>query len=212
MGMRDEIEELMAFPEKRAAELAGVTPRKLLYWDLTNVVRPTIHRRLSIRTNVRLYNFEDMVALLVAAELRARGCSLQHVRKVVRHLRTRGYERPLAELQFATLGKEIYFRHPDGSWEGDRHPDQLVLRQVLDLDLIRDRIRAGAGRPRGSYGQTERRRKTMGNKLVFADTRIPVETVVRWLVHERSETEILQAYPDLGPEDVEVARRQIASA
>ncbi len=28
----------------------------------------------------------------------------------------------IRELTFATVGREIYFQHPDGSWEGDRDP------------------------------------------------------------------------------------------
>lgn len=210
--MRDDLDDLIAFPEKRAAEVAGVSVGRLLYWDLTQVVRPGIHRRLSLRTNVRLYGFQDAVALLVVAELRSRGLSLQNVRKVVSHLRSRGYEHPLSELRFATLGKEIYIQHPDGTWEGGARPDQLVLHQVLNLDAIRNRVRAGAGRPSSSYGKIERRRKTMGNKPVFSGTRIPVETVARWLAHGRTTEQILAAYPDLVAEDVDQARGYAVSA
>ncbi|MEV2240111.1 DUF433 domain-containing protein [Micromonospora sp. NPDC049891] len=210
--MRDDLDDLIAFPEKRAAELAGVSVGRLLYWDLTQVVRPGIQRRLSLRTNVRLYGFEDTVALLIVAQLRARGMSLQNVRKVVNHLRSRGYERPLSELRFATLGREIYFQHPDGTWEGGAKPDQLVLHQVLNLDAIRSIVRAGTGRPARSYGKIERRRKTMGNKPVFAGTRVPVETVTRWLADGRTTEQILAAYPDLVPEDVDQARRYAVSA
>ncbi|WP_422773920.1 DUF433 domain-containing protein [Plantactinospora sp. WMMC1484] len=210
--MRDDVDDLIAFPEKRAAEVAGVTVRKLRYWDLKHIVRPSIHRRLGIRTKVRLYGFDDAVALLVVAELRSRGLSLHSVRKVVLHLRSRGYERPLNELRFATLGREIYFQHPDGSWEGGARPDQLVLHQILNLELIRDRVRAGAGRPASSYGKVERRPKTMGNKPVFAGTRVPVETVGRWLEHGRTQEQILDAFPDLVPEDINIARGQAVSA
>ncbi len=48
--------------------------------------------------------------------------SLQRIRRLVRHLRSRDYAAPLRELTFATVGREIYFQHPDGSWEGDRDP------------------------------------------------------------------------------------------
>ncbi|HTF12154.1 MAG TPA: MerR family transcriptional regulator, partial [Asanoa sp.] len=179
--MHDVVDDLIAFPDRRAAEVAGVSRGRLLYWDLTHVVRPGIQRRLSVRNVVRLYTFQETVSLLVVAQLRERGLPLQTVRKVVAHLRDRGYAAPLSELRFATAGREIYFQHPDGSWEGAARADQLVLHEVLDLELIRQIVRAGAARPRADYGRTERRRKTKGNRLVFAGTRIPVETVVRWI-------------------------------
>ncbi|NMO57501.1 DUF433 domain-containing protein [Actinoplanes sp. TBRC 11911] len=206
------VDSLIAFPEKRAAEIAGVSLSKLVYWDLTQVVRPAVKRRLSLRTNVRLYDFDDAVALLVVAELRQRGLSLQHVRKVVKHLTDRGYERPLTDLVFATHGKDVYFQHPDGSWEGGATPDQLVFHQVLNLELIRARVRAGAGRQPSEVGKIERRRKTMGHKPVFAGTRIPVDTVLRWLDHGRTEEEIIGAFPDLTMTDIEAARANAASA
>jgi hypothetical protein len=51
---------------------------------------------------------------------------LQTIRRVVRHLRSRGYNEPLRELRFATVDREIYFQHPDGTWEGDLRPDQII--------------------------------------------------------------------------------------
>ena len=41
--------------------------------------------------------------------------SLQTIRRVVRHLRARGYNEPLRKLRFATVGREIYFQHLDGT-------------------------------------------------------------------------------------------------
>jgi len=74
----------------------------------------------------------------VVATLRTeREMSLQHIRRVVGHLRSRGYEEPLRELRFATLGREIYFQHPDGSWEGDLRPDQIVLVKTIRLEPLR---------------------------------------------------------------------------
>jgi uncharacterized protein (DUF433 family) len=205
-------DNLLTFTEKRAAEIANVSLGRLMYWDFKDVVRPGIRRRLGRRSTVKLYDFEDTVALLVVAQLRSEGASLQHVRKIVEHLRSRGYERPLTDLVFATLGPNVYFQHPDGSWEGGANPDQLVIRHVLDLKLMGAKVRAGAGRQASEIGQIERRPKTMGHKLVFAGTRIPVETVVRWLDHGRTPEQIIEAYPDLLPADIEAARGYVVSA
>jgi hypothetical protein len=76
----------------------------------------------------------------------------------VEHLRSRGYEAPLQELTFATLGQEIYFQHSDGSWEGDLRPDQKVLEKVLHLDPLRARITGGAERRAREAGQVIKKR------------------------------------------------------
>ena len=68
---------------------------------------------------MRLYGYQDLLALLVVSALRTEwDMSLQTIRRVVRHLRSRGYNEPLRELRFATGGREIYFQHPDGTLEG----------------------------------------------------------------------------------------------
>src|SRR2546423_343920 len=112
------VDDLIALPEDRAAALAEVSVRQLLYWDERELIGPGVSRELGPRQHVRLYNFQDLVSLLVAAEMRQRNFSLQQIRKVVSHLRSRGYAEPLRELKFATAGHEIYVQHPDGEWEG----------------------------------------------------------------------------------------------
>jgi DNA-binding transcriptional MerR regulator len=167
-------EELIAFSDVRAARLAGVSVRRLRYWEETQLIVPSISRQLSPRNTVRLYSFQDMLALLVVAWLRTeRGMSLQHVRRVVAHLHSRGYQEPLRELTFATLGQEIYFQHPDGSWEGDLQPDQIVLEETIRLDPLRARINRAIARSGAQAGQIVTRRGVMGNKPIFAGTRIP---------------------------------------
>jgi DNA-binding transcriptional MerR regulator len=127
---------------------------RLRYWEETGLVVPSNRRQLSPQHTVRLYSFADLLSLLVVAELRTeRGMSLQHVRRAVEHLRSRGHRSPLRELTFATLGGEIYFQHPDGTWEGDLRPDQVVLEEVLRLDRLRARITRVAERQADDAGQ-----------------------------------------------------------
>ena len=98
----------------------------------------SIKRRLSDHNTLRLYSYQDLLALLVVSALRIeRDMSLQTIRRVVRHLRSRGYNEPLREVKFATVGREIYFQHPDGTWEGDLQPDQIILEEVIRLDPLR---------------------------------------------------------------------------
>jgi uncharacterized protein (DUF433 family) len=176
------------------------------------LVSPGITRALSPRSQVRLYVFQDLVELLVVAELVRRDFHTRNIRRVVERLR-REYDRPLRQLVFATAGGEIYFQHPDGEWEGDRAKDQIVLQSVIiDLDVVRARIQQDTERRSEDSGRLERRRKVHGSKPVFAGTRIPVESVRRYLRQGYDIPEILAAYPELTAEDVEAARQHMGVA
>jgi DNA-binding transcriptional MerR regulator len=211
--MPDDGEEVLAFPDTQARRLAGVSMRRLRYWEEASLVVPSIKRRLSEHNTVRLYSYQDLLALLVVSALRTeRNMSLQKIRRVVTHLRSRGYQAPLRELKFATVGREIYFQHPDGRWEGDLRPDQIVIVEVILLDPLRLRIDRAAARPAQDAGRVEKRRGVHASAPVFAGTRIRVATVQRYLQQGYRTEAILEAFPDLSVADVEEARRQLAAA
>jgi DNA-binding transcriptional MerR regulator len=206
-------EEVLAFPDTQARQLAGVSMRRLRYWEQVGLVVPSIKRRLSEHNTVRLYSYQDLLALLVVSALRTeRDMSLQKIRRIVKHLRSRGYQAPLRELKFATVGREIYFQHPDGIWEGDLRPDQVVIYEVILLDPLRLRIDSAARRSAGDAGRVEKRRGVHASAPVFAGTRIRVATVQRYLQQGYLTDAILEAFPDLKVEDVDEARRQLAAA
>jgi DNA-binding transcriptional MerR regulator len=211
--MPDAGKEVLAFPDAQARRLAGVSMRRLRYWEEVGLVAPSIKRRLSDHNTVRLYSYQDLLALLVVSALRTeRDMSLQKIRRVVDHLRSRGYQAPLRELKFATVGREIYFQHPDGRWEGDLRPDQIVIVEVILLDPLRLRIDKAAARPAEDAGRVEKRRGVHASAPVFAGTRIRVSTVQRYLQQGYQTEEILEAFPDLSVADVEEARRQQVAA
>ena len=119
--MAEAANNVLAIPDKRARKLAHITMNQLRYWERIGLVVPSIRRQISPRNTVRLYSFEDLLELLVAAELRHRpGISLQHIQRIVAHLRERDFSAPLREVRFATCGSDIYFQYPDGSWSGIR--------------------------------------------------------------------------------------------
>ncbi len=204
---RDEVqEEHLAVTRTVAARIAGLTERQLDYWASTGLIEPTVDTKLSPGRRIRLYAFIDLLALFIAAELKGRNVSLQHIRAIVAHLRSRGYAGPLTQLTFATVGRNVYFQHEDGSWEGDLQPDQVVIHEVLNLSLLRSRIAAGARRDETLGGKIERRRGALGSKPVLAGTRVPVETVRRYLDAGRTVEQILELFPSLTIEDVEAVR------
>ena len=206
-------EDLLAFPDTRAARLAGISMRRLRYWEQHQLVVPSIKRRLSPRNVVRLYGYQDLLALLVVTVLRTeREMSLQRIRRVVEHLRSRDYAEPLRELRFATLGKEIYFQHPDGTWEGDLRPDQIVLEKVLRLEPLQLRIERANRRSEKARGRVVRNRGVHASAPVFEGTRIRVSTVQDYLKHGFDIAAILNAFPDLDAADVRAAERMLASA
>jgi DNA-binding transcriptional MerR regulator len=210
--MRAAAEDLLAFPDTKARQLARVSMRRLRYWEQIGLVVPSIKRRLGAGNTVRLYSFPDLLALLVVSELRTeRDMSLQRIRRLVSHLRARDYDEPLRELKFATVGREIYFQHPDGSWEGDLQPDQIVFEQTIRLEPLRARIQRAARRSDEEAGQIVRRRGVHASAPVFAGTRIRVSTVQDYLRQGHGTAEILRAFPDLDEADVDQARRLLAA-
>jgi DNA-binding transcriptional MerR regulator len=147
-------DELLAVPIETAARLAEVSARQLRYWDQTGLVVPSIKAPIGQRTTGRLYRFDNLIELLVVATmLRSRGVTLQHVRKVVEYLRSRGYLAPLRELRYAVAGGEVFFQDERGNWAGGRAPDQLVEHRVLPLEGIRARIRQAQNQRRGRRGR-----------------------------------------------------------
>ena len=74
--------DLLAFTDVQARRLAGVSMRRLRYWEQVGLVVPSIKQKLSPHNTVRLYSFQDLLALLVVSELRTeRAMSLQRMRR-----------------------------------------------------------------------------------------------------------------------------------
>jgi uncharacterized protein (DUF433 family) len=204
-------DDLIAMPAAAAARFAGVTERQLRYWDSTDLLSPGIKRKLSPRNTVRLYTFPELVELRVIATLEGMGMTLHRIRRVVQFLRREGHKAPLRELRFSVTGRELFFQRPDGTWAGDRKPDQIVIDATisLPLDQYRARIRQAvrAKRSRADAGHIERHRKVLGHKPVFAGTRIPVAAVLPYLERGLPVEEILEAFPQLTKADIRAARR-----
>ncbi len=195
-------DEVVVFTEKRVRALAGVTQNQLRYWA-RDLVRPAIDRQVGHRRGVRLYDFNGALMVMILAELKARGKSLQHLRQVAAHIERDGLR--FSELRFATAGGRVHFQRPDGSWQDADRP-QTIDAEVVPLDPLRARLRRSVQRRADSVGRTERRRGTLGSKNVVAGTRVPVATVERYLERGVGVDEVLEAFPTLKREDVEAVR------
>ena len=196
---------LAATPEI-AARLAGVTVRQINYWREIRLIEPAVVRRISARNEVRLYDFTGLVELRIVAALRSK-LSLQHIREVINRLRT-SYDRPLTELRFAVQGHNLYFQHPDGTWEGGKRPGQIVLAEVIMLEEVRADLRRTAAERNREPGRVVKRRRVHASKPTFAGTRIPVSAVEAFLQDGASDEDILAAYPQLTATDVAVVRNR----
>lgn len=197
-------DELLAATPNTAAHLTGVTVRQLNYWREIGLITPAVVQRISVRNEVRLYDFTGLVELRIVGALRTR-LSLQHIREVIDRLRS-SYDRPLTELRFAVQGRNLYFQHPDGTWEGGQRPGQLVLAEVIMLDEVRAEVRRAAAQSRREPGRVVKRRRIHSSRPTFAGTRIPVSAVQAFVRDGASDAEIMGAYPQLTPDDIAVVR------
>jgi uncharacterized protein (DUF433 family) len=203
--------DLLAMTRERAAKLTGLTLRQLDYWDDATLVGPSMDQRLTPHRRSRLYEYGDLMALLVVVELRDRRVSLQHIRAIVTRLRQRGFSEPLTQLRYATHNSRVYVQFEDGTWESGDLPGQAIIYQAIDLEPLRARLRAAGERPTDTFGKISKRRGAMGSKPLIAGTRVPVETITRYLEHGASTAEVLTAYPILVAADVEAVRRELAA-
>lgn len=196
----------------KAALIAGITTRQIDYWSSTGLIRPEVEERLTPGRPIRLYNFTEMLAVMVVAKLRNEyDVPLQEVRRVVEYVRqSLTLQQPLNEVRFAVHDRKLFFQTAEGQWESNRVPGQTVIPEALNLQPLRLAIHRGSGRDANDIGRIERRRRTMGHKPLIAGTRVPVATIQRYLAAGRSVYQIIDAYPSLQPEDVEAARAAVA--
>ncbi len=123
------------FSAGRAAKLSGVPYRTLDYWARSKFLVPTLARAAGKGT-MRLYSFQDLVALRVARELRSAGISLQSLRKVIRHLRGRRRTASFADTFLVSDGRDVFERRGDDLISTLRQPGQLALAWLIDLGQV----------------------------------------------------------------------------
>ncbi len=132
-----------AFSSSEVSQLSGVSLRQLQWWDERKVVSPGHdgHRRL--------YLPSEVVEIMVIAELRQKGFSLQKIRRVLRFLQREMGKRLSdvfkgeSELQLLTDGKSIFLEE-----DHERIIDLLKrAKQPMFLVCVSDQVRRLGGPP-----------------------------------------------------------------
>src|SRR5467141_767351 len=110
------------YGSREVAALTGLSARQLQAWDAGGLLSPAIpsHRTAAGGNTERRYTPIDLFELLVLADLRRRGFSVQQLHDVVRILKEQFGERLFeatgggGSVQLLTDGQEIYARTASG--------------------------------------------------------------------------------------------------
>lgn len=197
---------VVGFTSQEAERLSGLSSRRLQYWDETNFIRPSISARQG-RGVPRLYTFQDLVQLRVAAILRNQ-LSLQALRRLKLYLDVGA---PFASVRFGLLsGDDVVYLGPAGQIEAAKSPGQVVVTFDVPLREIKADLesRIRRARQRHGVGRFQRRRGIIANQETFAGTRIPSSSVERMLDAGWAAKRILNEYPDLRPADIAAVRQR----
>lgn len=193
-------EDLIGAPIDTAARVVDVPTQRLRRWARIGLLAPSASQRSFT------YTFDDLVTGRIVRELEDKGVHVRHIMVIVDVART-ATAAPLSSLRWAVATGEAFVQLPNEQWVGDRHPEQSVIPEVLDLEEIRAKTRSRLKRPHSSAGATEHRRGRQSGAEVFAGTRIPVDTIRGYIRAGFTDDRILVSFPALFPEDVSWARR-----
>lgn len=202
-------DEVLGVPLPVAARVVNVSTRQLRRWSDRGLIVPSLRERVG-RRHAWAYTLDELVSASIVRQLE-RQVPLRQIEGMIDEALANGHTQPFMTLRWAVGHREVFAQYPDGSWYGGRKPNQGTLREMLGLVEIRARVRRELQRPRSAAGRIERRRGVHASAAVFADSRVPVATVRRYLEHGFTDDRILTSFPALYPEDIDAARQLMAS-
>jgi DNA-binding transcriptional MerR regulator len=164
------VELKKTYSSREVAALTGLTARQLQWWDARRLLRPAIPPRRTAAGGFteRRYTPVELLELLVLAELRRHGFTVQKIRRLLDTLRRRFGVRLFETIGGAgpvtllTDGKEIYARTNGGElFNLLRAPSQplLVLGQDSPLKELSARAQPARRRRKTSATRSGRRRR-----------------------------------------------------
>ena len=134
------------YSSREVAALTGLTARQLQLWDVGGLLSPAIapKRTAAGGYTERRYTPIDLFELLVLADLRRRGFSVQQLHAIIRVLKERFGARLFeatgggGAVRLLTDGRDIYARTSIGEFFNLlRAPDQALL-AIGDPNLLRE--------------------------------------------------------------------------
>ena len=149
------------YSSREVAALTGLTARRLQLWDAGGLLSPSIpsHRTDAGGYTERRYTPIELFELLVLADLRRRGFTIQQLHQILRVLQEQFGERLFeatgggGAVQLLTDGKEMYARTTHGSFfnllKTPAQPLLVIGNEGLLKDLsssMRPRRRKKSGR------------------------------------------------------------------
>jgi uncharacterized protein (DUF433 family) len=192
----------IAYSLDDAVRVTGVPGRLVRRWDTLDAVAPSIARLSRRLPHGRIYSLRDLVALRALFDLGERfELSERDLKRVGRWL-ARHPETPWSDLRLFVVGKAISF-DPPGSPTGDEAVTVVELAPVAAA--VESAARSIMDRRPEQIGRVVRHPHVLHNKPVLAGTRVPTSAVYSFHRAGHGLERILEAYPDLTPEDVAAA-------
>ncbi len=125
----------VGFSFQKVCDIAGISRHHLRYWTEIKLIKASVSEGRSPRQELR-YNVRDVLNVLIVKELRAKGLSLQKIRRSIKKVQVAGITNPLAKLRVACIAHTVFFKK-DGRYF-DPISGQLVIEQALEE--IRPRV------------------------------------------------------------------------
>ena len=133
------------YGSREVAALTGLTARQLQLWDASGLMAPSIrpHRTEAGGYTERRYTPIELFELLVLADLRRRGFSVQQLHRILRVLKDQFATRLFdatgggGTIQLLTDGREIYARTKNGDFFNLLKTPAQPLLVVGDEALLR---------------------------------------------------------------------------
>ena len=134
------------YSSREVAALTGLTARQLQLWDAGGLLSPTIpsHKTDAGGYTERRYTPIELFELLVLADLRRRGFTIQQLHQILRVLQEQFGERLFdatgggGTVQLLTDGKEIYGRTASGAFFNLLRAPSQALMVVGNEGLLKD--------------------------------------------------------------------------
>lgn len=127
------------FTAGQASKAAGIAYHLVNYWAKTGVLVPSVQSAQGSNT-CRVYNFQDLVALRVAAKLREAGIGTSELRKIIEYLQSRGYDAPLAQCYLLVVHNgDVAVVEQKSLVSALKNPGQIYLVFALG-DAVKDLI------------------------------------------------------------------------